>query len=682
MEFYILDDKNLNRIGIIDNPISFIWNNKFFTAGDFSIEVPETQKYISLLKKNRFIKRVDVKNEIAIIETITNTEDENGNAKIIVAGKFAQSLLGRRVVWNKTLLNGNFISELRRLINENAIDPEIENRKLASTKEVVSKTGNQIINNKYGNPNLISISGDYYISQIKINENETYKNYSSDVERYYLKPKQEAIIKFSDDISLQIDDSFVWAVGNLIKNPNTNAIDTIEQKGNSFVKKQRNLYIQNFYDWLKNYLYTNRKVWKNIVIEREFLPAGDEFKIFKLPIKGIVASEPFANKITTFSQKPEGRKTGIWCEEDLLCIKVKSSNFGLWTGLKDTEVVITVKKNGKTMFVTRGYLQTVQNDQENDGKIRFGNEKTNTWFELYLLVGWTVNVYSPHSYYTKEWNSTPYNENDLIKGCVVAELQTKEIPINIEIKTIYEFSNAQNFSLYQNSELANATMFISFEKELAGTSFLKLENNPIETDQTIYEILNGENLQEYVEKLLQKNNLGLQFLLNENEKTIYIHFHSGINRTEAQKENKQIIFSKNLDNLNSYEINESTQGKYNVARCYGKDNNDTEIWTQAGAGAGLSRREVFKDVSEMSDVGTADYTQSLVNSGELELNGFTIAIGTEIKLNNYKYRQHFNLGDIITIKINDLNLSYNIRIIEVCETFDSNGYKISLILGE
>lgn len=84
----------------------------------------------------------------------------------------------------------------------------------------------------------------------------------------------------------------------------------------------------------------------------------------------------------------------------------------------------------------------------------------------------------------------------------------------------------------------------------------------------------------------------------------------------------------------------------------------------------------------MSDVGTADYTQALVNSGELELNGFTIAIGTEIELNNYKYRQHFNLGDIITIKINDLNLSYNIRIIEVCETFDSNGYKISLILGE
>lgn len=682
MEFYILDDKNLNRIGIIDNPISFIWNNKFFTAGDFSIEVPETQKYISLLKKNRFIKRVDVKNEIAIIETISNSKDENGNAKIIIAGTFAQSLLGRRVVWNKTLLNGNFISELRRLINENAIDPEIENRKLASIKEVVSKTGNQIINNNYGNPNLISISGDYFISQIKINENETYKEYSSGPELFYLKPKQEAIINFSDDISLQIDDSFVWAVGTLIKNPNTNAIDTIEQKGNSFVKKQRNLYIQNFYDWLENYLFTNREVWKNIVIERDFVTDYEFFKVFKIPIQGIVANEPFANKITTFSQKPEGRKTGIWCEENFLCIKVKESNYSLWTGLSDTEANIIVKRNGIAIFVLKGNHLIVQNSPEESSKIRFGQEITDTWFELYLLIGWTVTVQCPHSYYDKEWNSKPYDENDLIKGCVVAEIQTKEIPIKVEIKTIYEFSNAQNFSLYQNLELSNATMFISFEKELAGNSFLKLENNPIETDKTIYEILNGENLQEYIEKFLQKNNLGLQFLLNENEKTIYVHFHSGLNRTENQKENKQIIFSKNLDNLISYEINESTQGKYNVARCYGKDNNDSEVWTQAGAGAGLSRREIFKDVSEMADVGTADYTQALVNSGELELNGFTIAIGTEIELNNYKYRQHFNLGDIITIKINDLNLSYNIRIIEVCETFDSNGYKISLILGE
>lgn len=678
MEFYILDDKNLNRIGIIDNPISYIWNNKFFTAGDFSIEVPETQKYISLFKKNRFIKRVDVENEIAIIETISNSKDENGNAKIIIAGTFAQSLLGRRVVWNKTLLNGNFISEIRRIINENAIDPEIENRKLASLKEIVSKTGNEIINNNYGNPNLISISGNYKIEQSKINEPKM--SYSDST----IFPEKNAIIKFSDDISFQIDDSFVWAVGSLIKNPNTNAIDTIEQSGNIFVKKQRNLYIKDFKIWLEDYLSSTFEIYKNIVIEQETIDY-EYFKIFKIPITGILKSEPFCDSMISFAQKPTNKQIGIWCEQDFLCIKLHGRNPTWIKNFDFQKIRLKVYNENKVMYNGQGFFNT-----KNYPEVKFTSldekEESLFWFELYNFVGYTVDYWFPdlkqYEGITDVLQMQPTPGLFFAKGSVIAELQTKEIPINVEIKTISNYSNATKFGLYQNTELANATMFLSFEKGIAGSSFLKLEENPLETTQTIYEILNGENLQEYVEKLLQKNNLGLQFLLNENEKTIYVHFHLGLNRTENQKENKQIIFSKNLDNLISYEINESTQGKYNVARCYGKDNNDSEIWTQAGAGAGLSRREVFKDVSEMSDVGTADYTQALVNSGELELNGFTIAIGTEIELNNYKYRQHFNLGDIITIKINDLNLSYNIRIIEVCETFDSNGYKISLILGE
>ena len=682
MEFYVLDDKFLNRIGIIDNPLSVIWNNKIFTSGDFTIEVPETQKYISLLKKNRFLKRIDVENEIVIIETITISKDENGNAKIIVAGTFAQSLLGRRVVWNKTLLNGNFISELRRIINENAVDPEIRNRKLASQIELISKTGTEIINENFGTPNLISISGNYEIKQVKINENE----------KGNIIATQKAIIDFSKEISFQIDDSFVWHVGNLFKNPATNSIDTIEQKGNTYIKKERNHYIED----IKKYLLDVIK--KDVEFAKYFsIKNGGEY--FGIYVKDLIASEPFSNELVTFSSYPKN-KNGIWCEENYIYIKVP--NYIPKISYKEsTRVIFDVKifdSDGQKIFdskKTRNETHFYFNPYENKIIVRHlvsGNQpndyetkdeyQCDWFFGFFTSLGLTVEIWE-QNYSTDDpyYILKPDSENQ-IAGMIIAEKKTKEVNTRVAIKTISNYSNATKFGLYQNANVSNATMFISFEKELAGSSFLKLEENPLETTQTIYEILNGENLQEYVEKLLQKNNLGLQFLLKENEKTIYVHFHSGTDRTENQKENKQIIFSKNLDNLISYEINESTNGKYNVARCYGKDNNDSEVWTQAGAGAGLSRREIFKDVSEIADVGTADYTQALVNSGELELNGFTIAIGTEIELNNYKYRQHFNLGDIITIKINDLNLSYNIRIIEVCETFDSNGYKISLILGE
>ncbi|MBO7066363.1 MAG: hypothetical protein J6W40_01935, partial [Alphaproteobacteria bacterium] len=55
----------------------------------------------------------------------------------------------------------------------------------------------------------------------------------------------------------------------------------------------------------------------------------------------------------------------------------------------------------------------------------------------------------------------------------------------------------------------------------------------------------------------------------------------------------------------------------------------------------------------------------------------------EININNsvFKYKTNFNLGDIVTIQDNDINLYINTRLIEIIETQDENGYNINAKYG-
>ena len=68
--------------------------------------------------------------------------------------------------------------------------------------------------------------------------------------------------------------------------------------------------------------------------------------------------------------------------------------------------------------------------------------------------------------------------------------------------------------------------------------------------------------------------------------------------------------------------------------------------------------------------------------GNLTLQSFTLAISADIDNRAYKYRERFYIGDVATIIIKDLNVAYNVRILEAREYNDINGYTIELVLGE
>lgn len=127
MEALILNDK-LIAIGIIDAFDSFIWVDRYSKCGDFEIYVPANSDVFNILSMDNYLV-YDKSEHVMIVEGMALTTDiEDGN-KIIVSGRSVESILDRRIVWNKTILSGNFQNGIKKLLEENIIYPQISERK-------------------------------------------------------------------------------------------------------------------------------------------------------------------------------------------------------------------------------------------------------------------------------------------------------------------------------------------------------------------------------------------------------------------------------------------------------------------------------------------------------------------------------------------------------------------------
>ena len=128
MDAYIFD-QDLNSIAIIDTYKSFIWTDRYLGCGDFEIYIPATTKMLDVLKKDNYLS-VEESDRTMVIESIELEENAEDGDYLIVTGRSLESLLERRIIWGQKVLHGNFQSAIKELLNENAISPTNQNRKI------------------------------------------------------------------------------------------------------------------------------------------------------------------------------------------------------------------------------------------------------------------------------------------------------------------------------------------------------------------------------------------------------------------------------------------------------------------------------------------------------------------------------------------------------------------------
>lgn len=130
MEFTILD-RNFVAVKMLDVFESFIWTDRYSAYGDFEIELAPTMDNLLYLQTDYYVYSTDTRHTM-IIEDIRITSDAEDGNKLIVTGRSLESILERRIIWQQTILNGNFQDGIRALLNLNVINPLDGGRKISN----------------------------------------------------------------------------------------------------------------------------------------------------------------------------------------------------------------------------------------------------------------------------------------------------------------------------------------------------------------------------------------------------------------------------------------------------------------------------------------------------------------------------------------------------------------------
>lgn len=106
-----------------------IWTRKYHKTGDFSLYCPLTTHNLNLLQRENIIYKQNDK-EAGYIETRKLTINEEGKEQIEIKGKLLTGYLNRRINWGRINFKGKTEELMRKLVLENAINPENSDRKI------------------------------------------------------------------------------------------------------------------------------------------------------------------------------------------------------------------------------------------------------------------------------------------------------------------------------------------------------------------------------------------------------------------------------------------------------------------------------------------------------------------------------------------------------------------------
>ena len=151
MELYVFNP-SIELVHIIDEFTSLIWTRRYYKPGEFELHVPLTSDNIKYLTRDNIIyKKGD--NEAGYIETRQIELDDKGQETLVIKGKFLINYLNDKINWGQLIFTGSSEVLMRKLVNDNCINPIDINRKepLLSLGTLKNYTESINYQNSYGN---------------------------------------------------------------------------------------------------------------------------------------------------------------------------------------------------------------------------------------------------------------------------------------------------------------------------------------------------------------------------------------------------------------------------------------------------------------------------------------------------------------------------------------------------
>ncbi len=273
---------------------------------------------------------------------------------------------------------------------------------------------------------------------------------------------------------------------------------------------------------------------------------------------------------------------------------------------------------------------------------------------------------------------------------VIEDIENEESDIKNEITAKGRF-----LSSYMDRRLIKSTVNFSGKIEVAMRQLLE-GATPIPLvelgtlngfSETVEFQATMKNLMLYETKLAKAGAIGYRFRPDFRLKKILFETYKGTDRTTAQGVNSRVIFSESYNNLNNVIYKYNDQQYRTKAIVGGEGEGAARVYVEVGGGTGLDLREIFVDAKDIQSEGmtAAAYRAALTQRGNEALATNIIAESVECETEadiNFKYKVHYDLGDIVTVKKKKWGITLNQRITELQEVYEYGGMYVVPTMGD
>lgn len=223
----------------------------------------------------------------------------------------------------------------------------------------------------------------------------------------------------------------------------------------------------------------------------------------------------------------------------------------------------------------------------------------------------------------------------------------------------------------------------------------------------------GGSVLEAEKKIAEANDLGFDVRFNpRNENKLKFVVLQGNNRTISNPDgNDAVVFSKSLNNIvkssYTYDDSEYCNVELVAGEAIDKDQSENdnanrktlEVFRYSNIISGFERREMFIDARDLqstysgsSDSGAEktmtddEYNATLNQRGNEKFSEYEVKesysgdVRTDAKT-MFKYKEDYQLGDVVTIVDEDLNIAVNTVVTAMSITYDKTGYTYTPTFG-
>lgn len=197
-----------------------------------------------------------------------------------------------------------------------------------------------------------------------------------------------------------------------------------------------------------------------------------------------------------------------------------------------------------------------------------------------------------------------------------------------------------------------------------------------------------KNLLTIETKIAKATGLGFRLRPDFKQKKLIFEIYSGKDKSLTQLNNSRVVFSETYGNLSKTTYHINTQLLKSKAIVGGEGEGDERVYVTVGEGDGLDLREIFvdaKDIRSEDFASIAEYRNALAQRGydALASNAIAESFDGTVELNgNFKYKEDYDLGDIVTVWKKSWGLRIDKRITEIQEVYENGGMTVVPTFGD